>query len=561
MKKQLLVSCVAMAALVCGTMVRAQVAPPAPRPAAAAPASGATAASSMPVTGTPAAGSPEAVRAEYNAILSHLDPGGDLMVIANTDGVIEELVATLRGFAKIIPADPSGENPVVQAMDRLPAFVKASGLYAVDGLGFSVVPRTDGLNDLKMFVYRDPAAAALPLWQGLVGGAPKRLTTLDYLPADTVLVRAGTADPRQLWKLINDAVRQVGGPDAAKEFDAFLAEAARNLGTNVNAVIASLEAEQFFSMQLSSTQTIQLPSDNDAGGAEALTIPSPSLLVGSTVRDTTLLTAIRRALQKEQVPVMISTNGGTTLYSVGLPMPMPFPLSPTFAVHRNMFLFGSSTEIVRQAIAAAEGTGATRSKVFSGLTKPNNGFAYIDRRFSDTLIKVQSYYLQQSPGGDEMAGILQVLQRQQSGQAALVIVNEKDGVSTSGTTSQSGRQMVLGMTMMPVVMMSAVALPSMMMARQMHTMGGPGMPPSGRNSPPSNPQNNACINNLRLLDHAKQQWAVANNKADADTPVAANLVPYMKIGRMPTCPQGGVYSINAVGESPTCSKPGHKLAD
>lgn len=560
MKKQLLACCVAMAALVWGNMVRAQVAPPAPRPAAAgaATASGMAAASTLPAAGAPAAATPEAVRAEYNAILSHLDPGGDLMVIANTDGVIEELVATLRSFAKLAPPDASGNNPALQAMDRLPAFIKASGLYAVDGLGFSMVPRNDGLNDQKTFVYRDPAAAALPFWQGIVGGAPKRLTTLDYLPADTVLVRAGTSDPRQLWKFINDAVRQVGGPDAAKAFDAFLAEAARNLGTNVNAVIASLEAEQFFSMQLSSTQTIQLPSDNDAGGAEALAIPSPSLLVGSTVRDTTLLTAIRRALQKEQVPVMISTNGGTTLYSVGLPMPMPFPLSPTFAVHRNMFLFGSSTEIVRQAIAAAEGTGATRSKVFSGLTKPNNGFAFVDRRFSDTLTKVLSYYLQQSPGKNDMAGIMQLLQRQQYDQATLIIVNEKDGISTSGTTSQSGRQMVFGMTVMPVAMMSAIAIPSMMMARR-HAMGARGMSPSG--NPPSNPQTSACINNLRLLDHAKQQWAVAKNKADADIPVAADLVPYMKIGRMPACPQGGVYSINAVGESPTCSKPGHKLAN
>ncbi|MEI6212158.1 MAG: hypothetical protein WCR06_11105 [bacterium] len=561
MQKQLLATCVALAALVWGNMAGAQVTQSAPRPAAvgATTASGTAAASSVPVAAAPAAANPEAVRAEFNAILSHLDPGGDLMIIANTDGVIEELAATLRGFAKLIPTDPSGENPVVQAMDRLPAFIKASGLYAIDGLGVSMVPRNDGLNDLKMFVYRDPAAATLPLWQGLVGGAPKRLTTLEYLPADTVLVRAGTADPRQFWKLINDAVRNVGGTEAAQGFDAVMAEAAKNLGTNVNAVIASLDAEQFFSMQLSSSQTIQLPAGK-AAGAEGLTIPSPSLLLGCTVRDATLITAIQRALQKEQVPILISTNGPTTLYSLGLPLPMPFPLSPTFAVHRNMFLFGSSTEIVRQAIAAAEGTGATRLKVLGSLTKPNNGVAYVDRRFSDTMMKVQSHYLQQSPGGGEMAGVMQLLQRQQACQASLILVNEKDGISTSGTTSQGGRQMVLGMTVMPVAMMSAIAIPSFMMARN-QAMNARGRPPSGKSNPRSSPPDSSCVNNLRMIDRAKQQWALSNNKADADIPAATTILPFIKGGRMPVCPQGGVYSIKAVGESPACSIPGHKLAE
>ena len=51
------------------------------------------------------------------------------------------------------------------------------------------------------------------------------------------------------------------------------------------------------------------------------------------------------------------------------------------------------------------------------------------------------------------------------------------------------------------------------------------------------------------------------NKADTDVPKAADLVKYLKGGHMPTCPQGGTYSINAVGESPTCTYPGHELAE
>lgn len=72
-------------------------------------------------------------------------------------------------------------------------------------------------------------------------------------------------------------------------------------------------------------------------------------------------------------------------------------------------------------------------------------------------------------------------------------------------------------------------------------------------------QRNACINNLRQIDAAKQQWALENNKTAAAIPTARDLLPYFKDGVFPACPSGGIYTIGAVGEAPTCSVPGHVL--
>ena len=72
-------------------------------------------------------------------------------------------------------------------------------------------------------------------------------------------------------------------------------------------------------------------------------------------------------------------------------------------------------------------------------------------------------------------------------------------------------------------------------------------------------QRNACINNLRQIDAAKQQWALVNNKTDEAIPTALDLLPYLKGGVFPVCPSGGTYTINAVGLPPTCSVPGHVL--
>ena len=66
-----------------------------------------------------------------------------------------------------------------------------------------------------------------------------------------------------------------------------------------------------------------------------------------------------------------------------------------------------------------------------------------------------------------------------------------------------------------------------------------------------------CLNNLRLIDDAKQAWATENGEPDNAVPKRADLLPYLKGGEFPVCPSGGKYSINAVNELPTCSFPGH----
>jgi chromosome segregation ATPase len=72
-------------------------------------------------------------------------------------------------------------------------------------------------------------------------------------------------------------------------------------------------------------------------------------------------------------------------------------------------------------------------------------------------------------------------------------------------------------------------------------------------------QLNACINNLRQIDAAKQQWALENDKAADAIPPAQDLLPYFRGGTFPVCPSGGAYTINAVGVPPTCSILGHVL--
>jgi prepilin-type N-terminal cleavage/methylation domain-containing protein len=70
-------------------------------------------------------------------------------------------------------------------------------------------------------------------------------------------------------------------------------------------------------------------------------------------------------------------------------------------------------------------------------------------------------------------------------------------------------------------------------------------------------QANGCINNLRQIDAAANQFAL---EAKLTTGAAINfpndLTPYIKMnaaGSIPACPAGGTYSDASVGSQPACS--------
>ena len=103
----------------------------------------------------------------------------------------------------------------------------------------------------------------------------------------------------------------------------------------------------------------------------------------------------------------------------------------------------------------------------------------------------------------------------------------------------------IGMSVFLVPMMLAIAIPNFVKAR-------------------ATSQANACINNLRQIDGAKNEWALENNKTNGTPVTAADIKPYIKLdaaGSLPKCPAGGTYTIGPVGTVPTCSVSEHKLPD
>jgi hypothetical protein len=77
---------------------------------------------------------------------------------------------------------------------------------------------------------------------------------------------------------------------------------------------------------------------------------------------------------------------------------------------------------------------------------------------------------------------------------------------------------------------------------------------------PEQANRNACINNLRTIDGAKQQWALEHQKPATALMTQADLLPYLRSNAMPVCPAGGVYTLNPVSVPPFCNISGHTIA-
>lgn len=370
----------------------------------------------------------------FQDIASRLDIGGDVFLVINTGRWLDQVMERLAGTDGAMPPASADERDFREMSGRVRRFVARHGISSFQGLGVSSVPLQGGHSRLKIFLLRDPHDANLPFWRGVFGWQPRRLLSLDFLPANTQFAIAGTPDPSGIWGLLQSAIDDLQ-PSSFVKMTAWLKQISEKYaGESVEMVLENVRDEVLFGARRV-----------DHEGAYVWEWVA---VIGAG--DALLFDALKTALDSSGGVMEDVGIGGYRMQRFhrkdedgeALTRSLAFATVPGFLV------FGNSHLMVEDALRSQRHRSGLVSRpafrdAFRGQSMVNNGILYISQEGTDVLRSLHSPD-EKSASSENASAFSYRLLEELSGQGlhdavfALTFSNWKQGIMVSGRSGVGG---------------------------------------------------------------------------------------------------------------------------
>lgn len=520
---------------------------PAPTPASqsapAPPASSTQQASSSSTRQTPAEAN------SFYLVMEKLDQGGQVYAYLSTEqwltGVSGKLDGLKSALIENIPASTEERAQIDKGVAAAIRFIRNSGMEDISGIGFSGFAVEKDLHRSKFIIHHYPGKGNGFGWS-VFGDEPGELEGLRLLPATTAVASSSKFDLPGLWAAIEAEVKAAGFPQADEQLNQAKGMFAMMTGLDFEKFLGSLGGEYGLAITLDKAQPVQIP------GEQVTTIPRPDILIFSTVNDTMVFDRLISMAKAQEMPILEDESNGVKTASMPVPIPIGAEYKLTVASTKGLLLIGTSPTIVQDALSVRAGDkpGLTSTPEFKelaqGIPMEANSFSYVSKAFGVEYMNFQMKTMELNSASSDipMPLVRKMLESFSKPAASFgTFRNTEEGWMWSGnSTTPTATQFAAAAVVAPAGLLAAIAIPNFVKAR-------------------STAQRNTCIAHLKQIDGAKQQWAIDNKKNGADIPTKADLYGLtMYLKREPTCPNGGVYTINPVNADPTCSHgKGHTL--
>lgn len=482
----------------------------------------------------------------FKEVTSKLDPGGSFYMYLSTEQALQNLsgkIGTWRDAVSSMPDMQDQQQAITNGFNIVTRLVKDSGIEDISGVGMSSIAREPGFYFNKMVVHHYSGQGNGFIWT-MFGKEAHELAGLDLLPTNTAMAAFYDFDVAQGWSVIQKECEQSGFPQARQFLKDFPQQFEQGAGMKWDEVLGSLGGEFGMVVTLNEDRMVTIP----VPGQGTMDIPEPAIMLVAKVKNDAIFNHIDEALQKTRQRIIRVDKGGLKMRTIPVPLPLPITLRPTLATSDGYLFVATSDAVIQEALGVKGGKAGLKStaefkKLSTGVPLEGNEFCFLSQRFGQAMMKLQQQAFEMnSQMPPQLKQLMQsLIKPDKAGYMFGVGGNTDEGWIAVGNGNQGGGSVLAAGAAVPVGLLAAIAVPNFIKARDVA-------------------QRNTCINNLRIIDGAKQMWALENNKTTGAVPSWSDLKPYLgKNAAKLKCPVGGEYIIGAVGEKPRCSIAGHEL--